>query len=135
MGDKFRNKIKRLQRNEDKKFRDYIIPPQVAIVKRSEDISCYRLNFSFYNHNQCELKQVQNFKPLIKKLDWITRSTFATLSVRDKLSNVGHYQNLFNGLPQDVDDLEEISYTDAGRIIFFRASNMFYLVSVLAVHR
>lgn len=138
MGD-FKSKLKRINGKKSKEFSSSLINPSVALVKESHSLNDYedqnyRLIFKYYNHSQCELKLVKDFKPLIKEFDSITKSNWKTLRVRDTLNETGDYKNLFNGLSGDV-RVEEIDFTDIGRIIFFRVKNYFCLISVLAKHR
>lgn len=138
MGDKFSNKIKFAQRKKAQEIKKSLIPPNVAIKNQLAEThreGNFILNFHYYNHNQCELRSVQNYRPLINKFNYITRSNPFNIQIRGSIHNNGNYANLFNDLPPDVDDLEEIDYTDAGRIIFFRVSHNFCIVSVLAKHR
>lgn len=137
MGDKFSNKIKLAQRKELQALRKLPIPPTVAINSRLTDFykqENYMLNFFHYNHNQCELKLVQDFKPLIGKFNYVIQTNPFNLNIRSPVYNSGHYTSLFSGLPPDV-DLEEMKFADTGRVIFFRIKNHFCIVSVLARHR
>lgn len=139
MGDKFKNKVKKAQQSKAKQIAlSKLIPQSVAINPKlgehgkSEN---YKLIFAHYNHNQCELKKVRNFKPLIDKFNSITQSNYSNLFVRDKIYPTGNYKNLFNNLPQDIDELEEIKFADTGRIFFFKVDTYISVVAILAIHR
>lgn len=137
MGDRFKNKIKFAQRKEIQNLQKLPIPPQVAIKDSLTDFyraENYMLNFFHYNHSQCELKHIQEYKPLIDKFNYIIESSPFNLKIRSPIRNSGHYSNLFSKLPPDT-DLEEMKFADTGRIIFFRVRNHFCIVSVLARHR
>lgn len=143
MGDKSRkNKLKKLAQHQEQKQSQHRIPPSTALIPdvypdlrdhvKDEN---YKLIFQYYNHKRCELRKVADFKSLINKFNRITRSNPDTLEVRDKLPNAGNYKDLFEGLPPDIDKLEEIDYTKPGRIIFFRVKNCMCIIAILRTHR
>lgn len=130
------DKIRKQQLWKEKNLASTNIPPKVALNEKLKDYceENYRLNFEYYNHNCCELCKVQRFKPLIEGLKIITRSNRDTIKIRDTIENSGDYKNLFIGLPPDA-DLEEIDFSEVGRITFFRIDKYFCLVTILAKHR
>lgn len=113
------------------------IPDSVALSDKLKDYcdENYKLNFEYYNYNQCELKKLQKFKPLIEEFNNITRSNRKTINIRDSINrDDDRYSNLYSGLPLDV-DLEEIDYSDTGRIFGFRIGSYMCVVAVLKKHR
>src|SRR3989344_8088516 len=139
MGDRFKNEVKKAQQNKARQIASSkFIPQSVAISPKLGEhgrSDSYKLIFAHYNHNQCELKKVKNFKPLIDKFNSITQSNYSSLFVRDKIYPTGNYKNLFNNLPQDVDELEEIKFADTGRIFFFKVETYLCIVTILVMHR
>lgn len=134
----FRNKLKNIARKERANLpQQTSIPLSAALVKTLREHATennYRLNFKYYNHNQCELRTVSSFKPLIDKFNYMTQSNYVSFRSRGRVDNRGDYANLFIGLPADI-DLEEVEFASPGRIMFFRVENYICLVSVLTTHR
>lgn len=138
MGDKYQNKIKFAQRKQAKLFARSVIPAAAAINSTLGEWGKdgnYKLNFRYYNYRQCELKKVDDFKPLIDKFNEITKSNFMSLSVKSRVYNNGDYKNLFTGIPEDQEYQEEIKFAETGRIIFFRIQTFFCITAILAIHR
>lgn len=138
MGDKYRNRIKFVQRKLAKLNAQTTIPASVAINSTLGEWGkdgTYKLIFRYYNHRQCELNKIREFKPLIDKFNEITKSDYKTLDVRSKVFNNGDYKNLFTGIPPDQEYQEEIKFSETGRIIFFRVQIFLCVTAVLNTHR
>lgn len=138
MGDRFQNKIKLARQHEEARLSKLQVSPKVAISSLIGEYGKdenYKLIFRYYNHNQCELKRLQDFKPLINKFNIITASDYKSFKPKGPVYKSGDYVNLFNGLPPDVDNLEEIEISDASRVVFFRTQTFLCVVAVLVQHR
>ena len=138
MGDRFQNKIKQAKQREVVRLSQTQFSPKVAISPLIGEYgrdNNYKLIFRYYNHGQCELKRLQDFKPLINKFNFITSSDYKVFKTKGLVYKSGDYVNLFNGLPLDVDNLEEIEISEVGRIIFFRTQTFLCVVAVLVQHR
>lgn len=138
MGDRFQNKLKRARQIEEQLLPRTQLPPRVAINPKIGEYGRdenYKLIFRYYNHSQCELKRLQDFKPLIGKFNIITTSDYKVFKPKGPVFKNGDYVNLFNNLPPDVDTLEEIEISETGRIIFFRVQTFLCIVAVLTQHR
>ncbi len=137
MGDKWQNKIKEQKRQRELELKKSIIPPSATIASKLGEHaleSNYRLIFKFYNHKQCELTQVENFKHIIDRFNYMTSKDFKYFRSRGKISDSRDYHNLFEGLPPDA-DLEEIEHSQEGRIFFFRLELFICIVTILVNHR
>ena len=137
MGDKYQNKIKDQKRKKEQELASIPIPPSAAIRNTLGEYANednYRLVFKFYNHRECELNQVENFKPIIDKFNYMTTNNFKFFRSRGRIVDSGDYHNLFANIPPDA-DLEEIEHSQEGRIIFFRIQSFICIVTVLANHR
>lgn len=143
MGDKspnnFKKKLKQIVQREQKDIDSGVIPAHVTRIGNTlgghgKDGN-YRLIFKYYNHRQCELASIREFKPLIDKFNYVSQSDFRDLRIKGPVHNNGDYSNLFKDLPADIDVLEEIAFGDVERIIFFRIHYFFCIVAVLNEHR
>lgn len=137
MGDKYQNKIKQQKRVKEQELQKLPIPPSAAIKDKLGEHALdgnYRLIFKFYNNKQCELNQIENFKPLIDKFNYITSKNFRNFRARGRINDSGTYHNLFEGLPPDI-DLEEMEHSQVGRIFFFRVETYICIVAILTQHR
>lgn len=134
----YKSRLKNNARKEKERLPQTLIPLNATLVRTLGEHARennYRLNFKYYNHSQCELNTVTNFKSLIDKFNYMTISNFVTFRSRGRVNNSGDYSSLYRGLPDDA-DLEEIECgASPGRIMFFRIVNYICLVAVLTAHR
>lgn len=134
----YKSRLKNSARKEKERLPQTLIPLNATLVRTLGEHARennYRLNFKYYNHSQCQLSTVSNFRLLIDKFNYMTISNFVTFRSRGRVSNSGDYSSLYRGLPDDA-DLEEIECgASPGRIMFFRIVNYICLVAVLTTHR
>lgn len=125
-----------------------IIPPSVATNSQIDEIlqqhaneENFRMIFSSYNHNKCELHQLQKqsrSKALISLLNRITLTNSKDIAgtgiVRDNINCSGEYASLFNTIPPDV-ELKEAGFSGEGRLYFYTIRNFFCVVAIQCKHR
>ena len=141
------NKIESLLKfvNQLSKLKDGVVMPESLSITKAEDVESKKfvVSFEWIDTKKCDFSGVTEAKAtaIIEKLNNINLTTFREFNNLVKKSPISKgsgdkdYDALFNGLPEDVEKIYEIPFTDDGRIFFFMdAVANVYLVAIKTKH-
>lgn len=101
------------------------------------------INFEFFSIRVCKLQVADEIKlkscleTLKQVAGYTAKSIVGCGLIRGYVyrRNNGHYDELFNGLEDDIEKIAEIDIAGNGRIYGFIADNDFFIVAIDTLHR